>query len=341
MKQGVQSVFTWIFILLAGGLILVFFITVGYRFYDGSIQTASIQVEQNLESALSLALQQDRYSHSILLGRSSVTFFCSNTCDCTFDTGYKGTNFRDNIFFAEPLIDGTLYLWSLPWLVPFRATNFLTVSSPEYTHYIVTGNAARGLQEELEEKSPKNSTIRFITPSEVSTIENGATQEKFIFLKSGIRALHPSFADEEVRAVELQGNTIQFLIKSEDSPGFEQQGQRIPILNDNLAMISAAMFSGHPDMFTCGLQTGYKKLNLVAQVLANKAKSMDGFTKPNGDNCYYDPSAVSLLNSISQHANTLSTNPRDSQSVSSLDQLYTQLEQLNNEREIESCPLIY
>jgi len=344
MKKGIQAQFTWMFILIAGAVILTFFVTVGYKQKALSEQQLGIELESHLDSIISAALQSPGTSLPVPTPAPGIAFSCTRTCDCNLAVGSnpKGTDFAEKIYFTPSYIEGEdMLLWTLPWNAPFRATNFLYITNPGIQYYFVTASSTESLalKEEIKKIMPSNASFSFIDITTVPTIKNrGHAETRFVFLRSGKGVLDDSLRDSSMRGVEVSGNSVQFLFKDEDLLSYELIGAPYPVLSDDLPVLLAAAFSGNENMFRCGMEHAYTKLSIVADILTERAKKLDGHEQ----RCFYAGSAgQGNLEEIAELARTLQSNPTDAQSVSKLESEAVTIEQLNEDKFRDDCPTLY
>jgi hypothetical protein len=344
MKKGIQSQFTWIFILIAGVVILSFFISISYRQQAASEQRISIELEQGLDSIISAALQSPGTSLPVPTPAPGVAFRCTRTCDCSLAVGSspKATSFGEKIYFTPDFIDGAdMTLWTLPWTVPFRATNFLYITNSDVKYYFITTSStqSQSLRDELLEILPTNLTIEFRDVGEVSDIEDaGHAQTRFIFLRSGKSILHPSFDNNQVRGVELIGDTLQFLFKDEGLSAFELIDDAVPMRTDDIPALLGATFAHDRTMYTCGMQHAYTKLGLVAQVFKERSLKLDGFE----NRCFYaGPAGAGPFEDMQTAAETLELTPTNAASVGQLNTLTETFNRLNTDKIQDGCPALY
>ena len=340
MKRGIETQFTWIFILIAGAVILTFFITIGYRQQSASEQTLAIRLEQSIDSIISAALQSPGTSLTIPTPRAGIAFSCTRTCDCNLFVGNKGTQFGEKIYFAPPRIEDTdMILWTQHWNVPFRTTNFLYIIDPRTTYYFVTTSTTHSLRlrDSLIDILPPQINAHFIDISDLASIENTGPA-RFIFLRSGKNTLHESFADDILHAVEISDNTAQFLLKDEGVLSFEHIGDPLPLLADNIPLILGAAYSFDRDMYACGIRHAYLKQHLIASIFALKAEQLDG----HDNRCFYiGPAAVTPLQDLAHASLELSALPENAQLTSQIDQIITTLDEKNREKITDGCPALY
>ena len=138
-KKGVIEVqFNWIFILVAGALILTLFVGLVQKQGTISNQKRDVDIRGKLNTILVSAKQSVGTQFVISIPKTEITFGCN---------GYSvgGTNpFQLGESFSPSMIkssDNTLVLQSLDWSVPYRISNFQYILTPD-VRYVITPDSA-------------------------------------------------------------------------------------------------------------------------------------------------------------------------------------------------------
>jgi len=146
--QGIQ--FNWIFVLVAGILILSLFISFGVKYIGFSEQ------RNNAKLSILINNQLDPLSTSLLYteldpqGMDLVNF--KFDCENFAVNDYK-VSIRDKLVFAPDNITADkLLIWIDDWKMPYRVSNFIFISSPTIKYYFV-GN--KELSKKLIDYMPK------------------------------------------------------------------------------------------------------------------------------------------------------------------------------------------
>jgi hypothetical protein len=342
-NKGVQSQFTWIFIMVAGAIILTLFITVSYRQQAVSTERLAVNLERTLDTIIATSLQTPESTFPVPTPLGGVTFGCTKTCDCRLGVGPnpRGSPFRDKIYFAPPFVEGgELLLWTTSWETPFRATNFLYITTPSVDHIIVVDDSPRSqkLREILEPKIPSNISARFVQSRDVNNIEPRLGETRVLFLSSGKAALPTTFAQRVIKgiAVNVQGDKVQFLTKGEGEQAWSL-GSTSSIPTDDVAFILASYLSADSNMFNCGIQHAYTRLAFISNITMQKALLMDGY-----EDCFYLADAgEQQLSDLSDIGNKLSTDPQNDQLLTQLSRIRDATSTLNNNKIQSGCPSLY
>ncbi len=133
MKKGLAVQFKWIFSVVAGAIILIFFIRFAF------LQTGMNQNLENREILASLSDQLEAFSiaskssKEIDIGKEvDIKFSCENL---SIEEYSKNMN---KIIFARDLSGSKLKAVTLSWKYPFKAGNFFYLSDDKTKYYFLT-----------------------------------------------------------------------------------------------------------------------------------------------------------------------------------------------------------
>ena len=137
-KAMIEVHFNWIFILIAGAVIFVFFINIVNKQREFSDIRTSGTIATNLESILTGAQISTDTVNIIDLPKVNIGFECER-----YFIGPTPKQTKSNVIFAPNLLKGTQMIsWALDWNMPYRITNFLYLTDPEL-RYIIVNKADR------------------------------------------------------------------------------------------------------------------------------------------------------------------------------------------------------
>src|SRR3989338_5974677 len=162
-KRGAIEVqFNWIFILVAGTVILLFFGTIIMKQRAAAEEKLSASLLTDLDSIITGSMVSKNAFNFISIPKKEINFM-----DCDFyyigkkneENAKLKRDIKEKIIFAPDLIKGTrLTIWTLPWEIPYRVTNFLYLTSPE-VRYIIVYSGSDAFAKEIENFLPPAKTI--------------------------------------------------------------------------------------------------------------------------------------------------------------------------------------
>ena len=130
-KGQVESQFNWIFVLVAGGVILLFFSMFIFRYKSVNDQKLQIKFYQDLDLQLSLSEVSTTTLNNISnVPNKNLKFSCK---------GLGTIGFNKKIVFAPSTIKATkLGIYTYSFLAPFKVNNFVYVLSPNTKYVFIT-----------------------------------------------------------------------------------------------------------------------------------------------------------------------------------------------------------
>jgi len=350
-RRGIFEVqFNWIFILIAGAVILAFFFSIVQKQKDFSEQKLSISLLNEFDALTTGASVTKGAAQSIPLPRAGMDFKCE-ACDCKFSIGNFGQDYDDKIIFAPKRIEGkNVVFWTLDWQIPYRGANFLYATSDRMKYFIVSDNSPGSLQlrQKVESDLPTQVNAEFIEVAKIcdtgpDCIENANyIQAKFIFLDIQFQgsfdsqglSLHRSFKDAEVSAVYVTGNDLHFF----ECPRWRTT--TCDVLPTSYfagdASLYGAIFAQDIDMYECNMQFAARRLEYVTGILGDRIDAFNQDSGIQGRGCAYDPVPLEALSQTAS-SQSLVINQR-------LPDLESQANAIDaqNRRLIRlSCPTIY
>jgi hypothetical protein len=343
-KKGFEMQVHWIFILIAGAVILAFFFSVATKQRSLSEQKLSITLSANIDAVFAGAVESKGTAQLLPLPAGGMEFSCSDVCDCNFIIGGKATSFKDKVIFAPSLLeDQDAVAWSNEWKLPFRITNFLYITNPNIKYYLVyiPGTNSERMLDRIEKIVPPSISMEILTdPSDLSAIpQEGFQETKFIFLdvpdtQVNLESLDKDFRKKDVSAVNIHQNTITFFEKEQNDLVFNSDSS--PFVGEPLMF--AAIFAADKQMYDCGLQSAFKKLNHVASVIYGRAKLIQQNLTVTKPECVYLLNDFQNLISISEQ---FSRGFDFTQGIGGLATAANNIEKENKNLILLSCPEIY
>jgi hypothetical protein len=349
--RGFELQFHWIFVLIAGTIILAFFFSVVQKQRSMSEERMSITLSTDIDAVFSGALESRGTSQSLTVPESGISFSCSDACDCNFWVGRKATQFRDKIIFAPAFLDaGRAVAWSLDWKVPFRAANFLFLMSSADKYFLVMDSVdskSRGLFSRLNRSLPGDVALRIISPEEIPlVIPSSGLRYRFVFLdvpSAPPFGLSDGFGKIDVSVVYVNsvGKTVTFYSKSKR--GFDFSSDSSLFLGDS--GIFAAIFAEDKAMFECGMKKAFSRLSVVSDILRSRAGTLEVDMLSSGRaDCVYSAPGMDYLGDISGGAGVLADSSSfvdDMDEFNAIAGAVDSIDGLNANLVHQSCPWIY
>lgn len=371
-KAVVEVQFNWIFVMIAGAVILAFFAFVAVKMRGTSESKADVLVANMLESVLMGTKVSAGAETRITLPKKDVKFDCRG-----YTIRGKHTSLSKLSLFSPGLIKGKEIVFKTHgWKVPFRVTNFMYITSPQVRYIFVfndidDGSAAKGIYDDMPggvKKEIYYDDDGFKSESidgwDVSLVDNEWKDKnnykiKFIVFDNGgfdiNRITDPHLSDikktksyditaivvNKGEAGDYTKGEISFFVSKPDKGGFDGDisGGDNKVNYYKNATLFGAIFAKDKEMYECVMEKEFEKLNNVAEVLEKRSEKLiaEKYTDPNSE-CYKAhsaaESALSTLSDLQYNPNWLSTFIGTGNPISTLIIK-------NNDAQKRSCALIY
>jgi len=352
-KKAVDVQFNWIFVLIAGAVILAFFFSVVQKQRALSEEKLAIALSSQMDAIFTGAIERQSTIQTLVTPQPGIAFACSDVCECTYRIGSKSTEFRDKILFAPALIkDQDALAWAVEWERPFRIANFLLLTNPTIKYYLIYDKDDPTTQSpqlfaRLSKGLPKELNIETLQyPDRISGLTpQGYAETRFIFLstpqKPTLESLNSGFAKEDVSGlwIDADGQQAIFYEKRDSGkPSFDSY----PTALAGDATAYGAMFAADHDMYNCMMRRAFRQMDIIARISAERAKllqqAMDAQNPPRAE-CAYD--AQHLTGVAGDAAKLATAFPDDKEALGAIAAAQAELKRENDNLFPQSCPVIY
>ncbi len=275
-KGQVELTFNWVYILIAGTIILLFFVGLVARQKQVSEEQLSgnvVEVMSSILAGASVAEKTKNFIDASGLADYTLYFQC---LDGVGEFGIKDRPARtqnsiDPLFAPREIQSSRIVTWSLPYVLPFKVMDFLFVI-PANMKYYLTGNDADFINEFL------NSTegIERVYVKDMQQIEPEENLQVRIIDTSGavipgsdVPAQLQSFEDAEVSAAVFTGaNQVDFYQKKGSAwQKLNQNAVRVISLSgERNAAKYAAIFAADDQIYWCNMDKAMTRLELLTKV---------------------------------------------------------------------------
>ncbi|HLC32940.1 MAG TPA: hypothetical protein VJJ82_03875 [Candidatus Nanoarchaeia archaeon] len=342
-KKGFELQFHWIFVLIAGALILAFFVSVAYKQRSFSEQKLSLSLSADMEGVFTAAIQGKGAAQ--VIPNPKVTFQCTQGCDCSFGVGRARRGFGEKSIFALTKSAPSLVVWSREVKLPYRLANVLLVTDPQVKYYLVGDRLDREfiqLTRSIPVFQTKEGVVPVInyenvTPADLSSLRAQEDISRFVFVGVEPDFIDGSFEGREVSAIKLDVQGISFFLFEE---GAFIRVADVP--RADLTTVFAAMFSVDANSYRCGMQSLGRKAAIVARVYIDRAQDLKEYASAQGFiQCpvLYD-NLLENLQSQESSAKLLATTLQGS-ALAGLAQGKELLESQNRELVQANCPELF
>ena len=132
-KAIMETQFAWIFILIVGAVILIFFVGVSKTQRESAEVKSSGVFSKEFDAILAGVGVSVGTSHKIFLPEIDILMDCD-----TYTVGFTSNNLENRILFAPEQIKGdALVAWTVSWNAPFKVTNLVLLTGSDLRYFIV------------------------------------------------------------------------------------------------------------------------------------------------------------------------------------------------------------
>ncbi len=329
-KRGIVEVqLHWVFVMIAGAVILAFFIGIVAKQRAAS----ESNIVFNVKNDLNLLITGSKVSSGIIpleIYDYEFGFSCNE---------YTIQNQRQSllgkpVFAAEKIKGGKILLWSVPWKFPFKIDNILYATSPKI-RYIFLGNS-----DEIYGEIPFS--INKVLASDLNALQDeGDYAIRLVVFSAAQGQLYiPNWMKKyEVSAVivqpqasiynEVQGN-LQFYQYAKN--GWTLEGNSKYFTKEGLL---GAVFSQNLNDYNCVMANAVAELNAVSNIYLDRIKLIyDTGVCP----LFYGTENQFLVSSL---ASATETKENWQNNVEIMLDAKQKIENLNRDIQYQSCPVIY
>jgi hypothetical protein len=319
-KRGfVEIQFNWIFILIAGIVLLGFFLGVGNWIRYQSNRQMAMDILDKLGYIMTGAEVSEDSASLIKIPDSEMVFVCEggpidcNEIGCTssYDFREYAGNPRDSstdvIFSLSSLESPNLITWSLDWSMPYRIMNFLYVTTTDVRYVIVYSDATYGFSASVYDTLSNNKHISdnlVFTPKEDLKKVKYKNEDhlRLVFFEDPAGSpdydLDSSLEDRDnvdYIIVDYQSGDNRLgkiTFGAIENGQYKTETQNFPYFG--MPTVIGAIFSGDLSMYKCNIKKGVNRLRHVNQLYWNLAKRYQDYYK-NDIVCsgYYDAELIS------------------------------------------------
>ena len=334
-KKGVIEIqFNWLFVLIIGAVILILFSGIIIRQKNISEISKNALILNNLNAILSGSEISQGTINVVDIPKTKIEFRCNR-----YSIGKLSKQLDVmNVFTPSVLESDRLIPMTLDFSIPYRVTNLIYLTSPNY-RYVFVGNDDTA--KEMINMMPNESFSEIFSDSS-SLSYRGENKVRLIFFNIGRDDNVPtdfiSVSDNDVTALNVDGNLesgrIEFFRKSGNK--FESSGTSDYLGKETLL---GSIFSDNPEVYNCVMDNVFEKINIVTQIYIDKTNRIKEQYKENNDRCVnlaIDLYKLDNLNQILDASESFSTINIGKIPIA-VDNLKTQ----NRDAQLQSCATIY
>jgi len=291
-KAQLEVSFNWIFVLIAGGAILIFFIVIIGKQTNVSAQQQSIKITENMKTIITYS----ENNPNTFKENDPVNFETEMKCeDGTLyyglkDSSYASTLDTANVFSTQTLGPGKIYSWSTTFSAPYSITSMLYLSD-ENTMYLFDNDTEpiRNIAEQL----PNNFNKLLMPASDISKYVDQGLKRYIIITNKivkdsntppGFSLNNPKLRSKAtiLKIVPVNPSTNPFAdgtIQFWNYTNPFATNNPTPKKTNELAyatkeMLFGAIISGNPDLYQCTRGKILQRTRLITDLNENRTNEI-------------------------------------------------------------------
>ncbi len=333
-KKAFEIQFNWIFVLIAGAAILIFFTSILIKQKNITQSSTNIEMLKQMENIIAGASVSTDTIVPLEIPNFEIKISCNKV-----SIGSSSIQYQNLILFAPTLIKGNkIVTQTLAFKEPYKSTNLVFITSTQAKYILVGGDA---LFKEINKTLPAELDMETFALYDPSKIKNSNNYKvKLIFFNVNFPSSVPDLPDSDVTALRVTGDiekgTIDFYKK--DGKSFT--------LSENSAYIGkssliAAIYAENSEIYRCNMNNVFSKNSLVTQVYKGKmGELMTKSVRPECKQVY--AGSLPFLNKIEAASSKLAKAPKiELQDINDISSASRSLITQNNDARKFSCPTVY
>lgn len=260
MKKRALISFKYIFVIIAGALILIFFVRFAFQYKTISEKLTAREIVFTIDDALDAFSVSTESNKDIDLNLETTLKFDCNTINYLDYT--KKTN---KIIFSPTTLKGkALQAWTLSWEFPFTITNFFYLTNKKTKFYLIYDQSSfsevNNIYNNIPTRFNKVVTDKNFNINSIKTTTRYLDKVNFIFFTQPDNAdeIAQKLNNENIVQVKLNENRVIFYPNKESF----YLGKE---------MLYGVIFSSNYDNYECTLKNSLEKLSLVSELYSKKA----------------------------------------------------------------------
>ena len=331
----------WIYVLIAGTVILLFFVVIVARQKAVAEQELSLTVVNKLESIFTGAALSDQTVNLVEVPELKLEFLCEESGYAAYRIGSISREITHQPIFAPATLEtARLITWSLEFQLPFKVTNLLMLSSPDVLLLVVYDPASPGMKERLERALPEQLNVRYVPIGSLSGAGIAADQVRLGFAPRPPQALPASLQqlpDARGSAIQLNADAVTFYKKRGSQLAYQEAVAVVGSFEENNPALLAALFTDDAVSYRCTMGKAFQRLALLAPIYEERTRRITAGYPPT-DRCALlaDPRSFARL---SEQA--ASCTPLYQDSCTAVIELARAIRDQSTNMRQSNCPVLY
>jgi len=272
-KGAVELQFNWIFVLVAGGLILTLVVGFVFRWMHQSEEKNAIETLRNLELIITA-------SGVVEGGREQIDMYGLTMTYDGLTLKFKGVGipgWRMRSLFVPPKLKGEkMIIWTDSWFMPFYVGNPVYITTDQARYLAVFNDSQKSLQLErmLKEMLPAEVSIDYVNESQYTLVRDYNNYYVVsIFLETSLQPPRPLKAVQNAVVVTMADDNASGLLKFYSKRGsvWNPAGNSVWVQPE---MLAGAVVTGDAGLYNSTFSFHKERLSIIAGLLLEKVHQL-------------------------------------------------------------------
>lgn len=287
-RAQVETQFNWIFVIVAGAVIMLFFVGIVMKQKTSSEIKISETVMTDLQSIFTGGSVSTGTSQLIEVPKVDIGFDCANYY-------LKGvTKPAENlIIFAPSLVQGrNIVTWTLDYNLPYKVTNFLYITTPDMRYIFVGADEQARLF--YSSALPEDMNIEFVDDVENIKDKNNYKVRLIYFEEISYDPPFPTpiptnlmNMGSDITALSILGDSLIFY--KSDGNKFYNTGETYVVDLEKTQQLQpskfGAIFTDDYELYNCMMRKALKRAYFVSKVYAERNENINKFFEDTNSYC--------------------------------------------------------
>lgn len=344
-RAQVEAGFNWVFIIIAGAIILLFFAGVAVWYQAKQETKIAGQVVINLDSIFTNAIESPKTAKSINIPEVPLFFSCYDECNefgCPSEFSSGGVS-RDKsmevLFTMEKLEANNIITWSLNFNMPYKITNFLYLTNDQTRYVLIYDAASEDFFHEVNDLLTSDNpylNIEVISYNDIDSLEDH--NDDFVRLVSFVDSAGFQYNEDDFAEFYTKSPFDLITLDGDESSGMIYYGSESGVPYYGLPMLLGAIFSPNSEFYKCNVNKALLLSSYVSEVYEERTTWLaDEVIGTDKEYCeiYYTQEVIFAIQDIKE-MNTVA-----GFDLTTLGNAIQELEQNDNLAIINDCPRLY
>ncbi len=276
-KKGQGMQFNWIFVVVSGAIILVFFAGFGIKYIELEKSKENAQIARSIDNIINGLKGQEQYKTIDISNSFNFEFRCDSF---NINNDYQQKLNSKIIFASSNIRVNKLYAWTKEFKKAYKVDNLVYLIDANRQYFLIKDGNEDYVNELFIEIPSEFSNIRKISMQELENLELKGKNNEFVFFKE------PS--EDDLNAINAKGTIIVI----DTFRGLARFGQESYKIIDT-PLVFGAIFSGSLESYKCSYDSLKEKFSTINNIYIKKAGYLQGCCSVN--NCDYTNARQELL----------------------------------------------